>query len=454
MKSQFTIALMLLLVCYGIPRANGQEVLRGYVDSGLANNLSLQQEQLSYQQSIARLREVRSYYMPSLSFNASYTLAQGGRRIAFPLGDLINPMNATLNQLTDSEQFPTNLQNVDEQFLPNDFHDTRLEVQQAIINTDALYGIRAQKAQVSMQEATREAYEMELVRDIRNAYFQYLQAEEAVAVYDHAMEIVTELVRVNERLVANDKATIDLVYRAEMEQSEVKVQQSEAAKARNLARNYFNFLLNRELEEPIEADQAYLLSAVQKQERLSAKADTESPGRAELRAVDFGLQASEALLDQARAYRIPDLGLGLSAGYQGFGYSFDEEQDYALLQLNLSWSLFSGFRNQAKTQQAILARERLQSQRKQLEQQISIEVKDASQSLETAYTTYEARSSAARSAGQTLRLVKRRYEEGLAILVEYLDARNQYTNAQLQEQIAFFQVHISYNNLQFALGQR
>jgi hypothetical protein len=45
-------------------------------------------------------------YLPNISFGASYSLSDGSRTIDLPLGDLLNPVYKSLNQLTSSTAFP------------------------------------------------------------------------------------------------------------------------------------------------------------------------------------------------------------------------------------------------------------------------------------------------------------------------------------------------------------
>ncbi|MEJ0029922.1 MAG: TolC family protein [Bacteroidota bacterium] len=93
--------------CLPVGTAQAQTVLQGYIDEGLKSNLQLKQEQLNYDKSVEALNVARALYFPQIAINANYTLANGGRKIELPLGDLLNPVYATLNNLTDSHQFPT-----------------------------------------------------------------------------------------------------------------------------------------------------------------------------------------------------------------------------------------------------------------------------------------------------------------------------------------------------------
>ncbi|NJO25856.1 MAG: TolC family protein, partial [Bacteroidia bacterium] len=50
--------------------------------------------------SLVALKEARSLFLPTTWFETQYTLANGGRTIDIPVGNLMNPVYKTLNQLT------------------------------------------------------------------------------------------------------------------------------------------------------------------------------------------------------------------------------------------------------------------------------------------------------------------------------------------------------------------
>ena len=80
--------------------------LDNYIREGFDNNLALKQKELDYRRSVQSLNQARALFYPNISFNARFSLAEGGRTIDFPVGDLLNPIYTTLNQLTQSQQFP------------------------------------------------------------------------------------------------------------------------------------------------------------------------------------------------------------------------------------------------------------------------------------------------------------------------------------------------------------
>ena len=77
-----------------------------YIKLGLEKNLALQQKQADYEISLKALQSAGGLFYPNLGIDARYTVARGGRMIDFPVGDLLNPVYSTLNQLLQANQFP------------------------------------------------------------------------------------------------------------------------------------------------------------------------------------------------------------------------------------------------------------------------------------------------------------------------------------------------------------
>ena len=134
MSHRLTITGILISLTLLTSTLSAQSVtLEKYVKEGLKNNQALKSQNLSYLKSMEVLKEAKGLYMPQVSFNASYSLASGGRAIQFPVGDLFNPIHSTLNTLLENNAFPTDLENVNEQFLPHNFQETKVRIIQPII---------------------------------------------------------------------------------------------------------------------------------------------------------------------------------------------------------------------------------------------------------------------------------------------------------------------------------
>src|SRR5882724_8729535 len=251
MNKKTLIVLLSMLLLYALwQRAAAQTVLDSYLKTGLDSNLALKQKSFDLQKAKLDLERAKSLFYPQVGLNAQYTLASGGRTIDVPIGDLLNNVYSSLNQLTSSTKFPQ-VQNQSIQFLPNDYHDTKVEVSLPIYNPSLWYNKMIKEELITNQQQQVNLYKRELVNNIRQAYYQYLQSAKAVSIYNNAMATVNENLRFAEKLVKNNAATKEIIFKAKAEVSQVQTSLTGATQNQNNATAYFNFLLNRPFETSI-----------------------------------------------------------------------------------------------------------------------------------------------------------------------------------------------------------
>jgi outer membrane protein len=411
-------------------------VLETYIREGLANNLALRQESLEISRVTESLNQAKSLFYPRVAFNPTYSVAAGGRRLEFPVGDLLNPAYKTLNQLTGSDRFPTNIENVNQLLAPNNFHDTKISVNYALFNTDIQYNYLIQKELVSAQEARKRVVENELRYNIATAYYQYLQTLDAIQIFANSHKVLQELTRLNEKLVSNNVATREVVTSARYEISKVDQQLAVAEKNRETARAYFNFLLNRDLTAVIEVDSSLVKILPESKENLTDLQQTALHGRQELAQLGGSLRAAQTAvrLNEANA-KIPNVYIGGNTGFQGFGYSF-QNQAYVVAQLGLQWDLFRGYEKRSKIQQAKIQTNALQTRLAEVQRQIQLQVLQAYYDLDAATQSLVATQSGMLNADQTFRVIDSKYRNGQALLIEFLRYQNDRLTAQFQHSVA------------------
>ncbi|GAB4049173.1 TolC family protein [Spirosoma litoris] len=411
-------------------------ILDGYVREGLANNLALRQESLEISRVTESLNQAKSLFYPRIAFNPTYSVAAGGRRLEFPVGDLLNPAYKTLNQLIGADKFPTNIENVNQLLAPNNFHDTKFTVQYSIFNTDIQYNYLIQKQLVSAQEARKRVVENELRYNIATAYYQYLQTLDAIRIFENSRQLLTSLARLNEKFVSNNVATKEVVTSARYEISKVDQQLAVAQKNREAARAYFNFLLNRELTTAVDVDSTLTKILPESKENLTDLQQTALHSRQELNQLGGSLQAAQTLvkLNEANA-KIPNVYVGGNAGFQGYGYTF-QNQAYMVAQVGLQWDLFRGYEKRSKIQQAKIQTNALQTRMAEVQQQIQLQVLQAYYDLNAATESLAATQSGMVNADQTFRVIDSKYRNGQSLLIEYLRYQNDQLTAQLQHSLA------------------
>jgi len=433
---------------------DAQAVTAEYVAAALQSNLALQGQQLEVQRAEAALRAARARFLPEVALQARYTRADGGRNIDVPIGTLFNPAYQTLNELLAAQGEPPRFAAIPDTSIPfqrEREQDTRLTLRQPLYQPAIAAGARAQRELLRGATAAEDALRRQLRRDVTVAYLNWLMALRAQAVLTATREVLDENLRVNESLLRNGRVTEDQVLRARTEQLGLQQQQRAATSQVDQARHYVNFLLNRELDTPLEDARVPAFEATGT-EPDAAQLLVTAQSRPELTQAAAQAAAAKAAQRAARAALLPSLALGVDAGTQGESWQFGPGYNFATASLVLSWKFFDGGANRAELDRARLAARRAQLQQDAVAQQVNLEVRQATDRLaETSesLSTAEARATAARS---VLRIAERKRDAGSISQVEFLDARNAATSAELALNVNRFELLQRRAELDFAAG--
>lgn len=407
---------------------DAQTVLDAYITEGLKNNIVMQQKDIALDKALLSLKIANGMFAPSIGLQGSYTSGNGGRSIALPVGDLLNPVYNTLNKLTDSNQFPE-IQNVKQNFFPHNFYDTKVRTSMPIVNTDLVFNKKIRQQQVVLQEYELDIYKRELVRNIKTAYFNYLSAREAVNIYKSALNRGLEGKRVNESLLENGKGLPAYVLRSQSEIENLKTQITDAQNQVQNAQLYFNFLLNRGSEELIETDynaQAELASV-----QSNIEQEVSAQNREELKQIREAASLSQTVLKMNKLFWAPKLSGFVDLGSQQSDWKFNSQSRYYLLGVQLDVPLFAGFTNRNKINAAKLDLKNSELNSVLVGQQLNMQTAIAKNTLETAYQSYQSSLKQLEAAQSYQRLIDKGYKEGVNTFIEAVDARNQLTSAQL-----------------------
>ena len=433
MKKLLFILLLFPLVSFSQTSA----ILESYIQEGLKNNLAIRQESLEIDKANESVKQAKANFSPKVTFNPNYTLAAGGRRLAFPVGDLLNPVYSTLNKLTQTSNFPQ-IENVNEQLAPNNFHDTKVNFQYPIYNTDIRYNLLIQRDLLTAQEAKKRIIENEVRYNITIAYLQYLQTFEAQKIFTASRIILTDFVKLNEKLVNNNVATKDVIYSAEYEVSKLDQQVAIMDKNRYTAQAYLNFIMNRDYTSEIIIDTVGLHSDLST--KLTDVREVSISNRQEINQLRANIQASQSAikLQEMNSLR-PQVFVGGSTGFQGTGYKF-VGQAYALGQIGLSWDIYHGYEKKSKIQQAKIQKSILETKLEEVQKQIQLQVSQAYFELEASQKSLLTAKDGTIKAEKYFKIVDSRYRNGQAILIEYLRAQNEVITAKLQESLSKYDI--------------
>jgi outer membrane protein len=429
-------------------------VAREYVAAALGSNLALQGQDLEVERSLAALDAARARYFPEFALNARYTLADGGRQIEFPIGTLLNPAYQTLNQLLAAQGQPPRFPTISDQafaFQRAREQDTRVTLRQPLYQPAIPAAVAAQRELLGSQQFARLALARQLQRDVRVGYADYLKAQRAASIVQSAGALLEENLRVTDSLFRNGRITQDQVLRARAERLASTQQLREAEGAISQTRSYVNFLLNRRLDTPLAdatpPDDAAAVSV----ETGSAREDALRQ-RSELAQLDALGRAADAEQRVARAALKPQLALGIDAGTQGEQYRLGGGYNFISASLVLTWKFFDGGANRAAVAESRIAARAARVKRDDAAQQVQLEVQQALDRLDTARDSLATARAREEAAGAAFRIASRKRDEGAISQVEFIDARNTLTAAQLNLNLTRFDLIERRADLDHATG--
>jgi outer membrane protein TolC len=423
--------------------ANAQQnVLDSYIQQAFKTNQNLRQQQFQLDKSVYALKEAKSLFLPNVKLLGDYTRSEGGRTIDFPVGDLLNPVYTTLNQLSGENKFPR-IDNARFQLNPDNFYDAKFRTSLPLINAEIWYNQQIKKEMIGSQQAAVNVYKRELAKEIKTAYYQYYQAGKAVDIYNNALSLVNENIRVNESMLRNGVRNSTALTRAQTEKQKTEAAIDQAKNNRKNAQAYFNFLLNRPLTEDITMDTTVFTQDAQ---LIVNTGNTDT--REELQQLQKAQSISSLNHKLQQSYIIPRLSTFLDLGSQGFNWKFDNTTRYYMWGVNLQWDLFSAGKNHYKAQQAAIDTKSLQAQYSETEQSLRLQLEQATNNYNTAVANYHTAQTQLQLAQKYYTDQFRIYKEGQLLYLELVDAQNQLTSAQLQSSVAFANVQIALASLE------
>jgi len=439
-------------------------VVEALVQDARRANLELAIAGASAEERLAALDAARARYLPVLALDARYSAADGGRTIDFPVGDLLNPVYATLNQLTGVSRFPA-VPNQTVHLLRSREQDTHLTLTQPLYDARIAAGRDAASAGLAGTQAAREALGGRIDRDMRSAYYRWLEAGARRGILEATRDLAQANLRANQSLYANGKVTPDLVYRAEADLLEVQQTLLGARNAERLAQSYANLIRNAPFDSPLPcppvADTDITTARDALMQRLGtgtltlpALTATAISRRAELQQLDAASAVATAGERLARAAFKPQLALSVDAGTQGERYAFGSEGRYVLASLVLRFNLFDGGADEAGLAAARAVGRAAHSQRTLAEQHIRLQVEQALDGVEVAVASLDTAARRVDAAHGAFRIAERKRDLGQINQAEFIDARRGLTEAELNRNLTRYSAFDALAQLEYALGSR
>ncbi|MCB1091207.1 MAG: TolC family protein, partial [Verrucomicrobiae bacterium] len=385
--------------------------------------------QLRYEKARAQWDEARSQWMPKVSAETGYAATDNPTQ-AFMF--LLNQ-----RQLTFGGDFN------DPDVTDNWGSEIRLEYP-LYLGGAREAGVRAANAGGAVSEHDLAAVRRQLELNVARAYYQILQSREMVTAAKATLTSHQGNLKLAKQLVDGGKAlpTAVLDLDAQVAQAEANVVATEGQ--RDIALAMLKTLLG------LEGSEAFFVA--------DGWTSLDWPGevigssdRAEIMALQERAAQAEAGVEIAKSAKKPTVAAFASSRHDE-GFTEPDGGNSWIAGVMVRLRLFDGGETSAKVAQAEADRAVVDEQLRKQRLQIELEVKTAQLNLETARKRITLAEKARKSAEESLDLTRKRFEEGLVLSTQLIDAESALTGARVHLSGARAEEQIALASLRHSLG--
>ncbi|MGE5244279.1 MAG: TolC family protein [Betaproteobacteria bacterium] len=408
------------------------------VQAALAHNPTLAGARAAVRQAQAGVTEARSTYFPRVSFSDSW---QRGNGPVFAFGSLLSARRFGANDFAiDALNHPDAI---------GYFHGM-FGVEQLIFDGGRQQaGVDAAHQRTAMAEAGADGASADLALQTTEVFGRLLAAQAAQQTAEAAVKAAGEdAARAAHRRDAGTATDADVlavqVHLADMRQRAIQA----SADAATL-RAQLNRLMGAPIEQDYVAQEPPLADAASADvSTLLSEADAARP---DLRRAEAAARLANAGVREARAGWFPQL--VAQAGYELDGTSFADRASAWVVGGGLRWSLSAGGAEAARTRAAAEEAVRARAAADDARAAVHVDVISALRRLEAARAREAVGRAAVDQARESQRIIRDRYDAGMAGVTDVLRAATAVLDAEAQRVAALVDAVTSQAMLRHAIGR-
>jgi outer membrane protein len=431
------LAVAALLPASAVATAQERLTLAAAIRKAHEANPAMRAARAGEEEAAARVRQAQAGWLPRVDFAEG---VQRGDLPVYAFGSLLSQRRFTEADFAiDSLNHPAAITN----------HRASLTLQHALFSTDVQTGLRSARVARDLASVSREVTDRDLALEATRAFGSALTGTSAYRASQAAVTAAEEDAR-----RARDRRDAGLVTEADVLALEVHLAQMKArAIDADATRRIALAALNRTMGEAL--DREYVLQAPE-----AAPVDTDTLPVLEDAALKRRPEAHRAELQErlarvqhagARAAFLPQL--GWQGGYEWNGADFADRAGGWMVGAEVRINVFRGLADRARVAEAASAVHRAAAERSLAESGIRLDVRSAWLRLEAAGARVGVGRAAVAQARESQRILRDRYESGLAVVGDVLRAAQALLDAELQHTAAQVDVVMEAAALDRAVGR-
>lgn len=326
-----------------------------------------------------------------------------------------------------------------------------------VVNAQLWKSIKISGMDVELAVEKARASRLDMVSQVKNAYYAVLFSKEAFNVYKEVYENAMTNYAETEKKYNVQKATDLDMARAKTNVANAIPNVYNAESSIILALWQLKAVMGIDLEMNIDVEGAiedyseYMTSDVTKADSISLDRNS-TMKQLEIQANEL----AQSIKAQQYAY-IPTLALAFNYSYNAMTNDFNFKEyrwtPYSYVGVSLSIPIFSGGKRLNQVRQARNSYEQMRLQMTSTERNLKISIRQSLNTMETNVKSYDAAKDAVASAEKAYSIAEKSYDVGRATLTDLNDAQLALTQARLAESQAVYNFIVAKTQLEQTLGQ-
>ena len=435
-RMRAAIPFLLILLYASFPNfSQGQDSLRVIhleqaIKAAMDNNKTISLARLDEKIAQSKYRETDAVFLPQVG-------------VSYAAMNTNNPLNAFGFKLQQKgiESSDFNPSYLNDPGGTADFM-TKIEINQPLVNMDMVYQRRAANRQ-------QEIYQFKTERTAEYIEFQVKQFYMQLQLAHHSVTVLEDALSTSRAMHSFTKHRFEqgLLQRSDVLNTEVHIanleSQLESAKTNILiASDRLGILMgdnNGYSYRPAEPATGF---------QKESFTDTVPDDRADFKAMEKAIAASDLMIRSGKMAYLPKL--NAFGSYQlndnsmlGFG------ADSYMAGIQLSWNIFNGNRTKNSITTRQIERNKLVEQLSSEKDESQAELNKALRQLSDAAFNIEQKNKAVQLAGEALRILQNRYQQGLVNTIDIMLAETQHSRERLSHAEAIFNYNLTSAYIQF-----
>lgn len=374
----------------------------------------------------------RAMYLPNVT--ASYTFTNTNNPL-MAFGSKLNQERITMMDFNPAQlNNPKGISNF----------GTKVEVQQPIINMDAVYQKKAGQIKADVLNIKTERTKEYIQFELKKSYMMLQLAYKMKETLENAKETTLANKKVIDNYFKNGMIQKSEVLYTEVRVSEIESQIQLANSNIKNASDYLYFLLNENSSNKILKPTENL----EDQNQILAENTVLNSNRKDLEAYNKSLQAYDLMIKSSKAKFLPKLNaFGSWEMYDNRIAQFDANG--YLVGLQLSWNVFDGLKSKSEQEKYKSERTKAQTEIEHYTKQSQLELNKAARSVQDADSKVSFTKQALEQSKEAYRIRKNRYDQGLEKSADLLSAETLMSQKELEYQQAIFEHNTAIAYLEF-----